>query len=103
MRISISGCLQTSTRHFSTGYPLLLWGSRIEIFLHHPSYEIRDISLLQSAVARPEAAALMHSIIKNHPSYHQPQYFSSAMAFGLPRPTENSNGSPWTSHPKMLN
>lgn len=28
MRISISGSLQTSTRHFSTGYPLLLWGSR---------------------------------------------------------------------------
>ncbi len=30
MRVSISGCPQTSTRHFSTGYPLLLWGSRIE-------------------------------------------------------------------------
>lgn len=31
------------------------------------SHGIRDISLIQSAVARPEAAALIHSIIKNHP------------------------------------
>jgi len=59
------------------------------LFIHHRiieetggSHGIRDISLLQSAVARPEssfdgkdlytdlvtkAASLMHSIIKNHP------------------------------------
>ena len=30
MRMSITGCPKTSTRHFSTGYPLLMWGSRIE-------------------------------------------------------------------------